>query len=168
MLGQGQLYLGSSRNPDLCYIRHTRKDPHTVPLPRKKVNRTGPEQGSTRFTVCQILKGPRLRLAGAGGGVPEPYGVLRGAWLHLQPEARHLKQADLCVSERMSVCRGRHHVLPANGPILVTICSRERDTCQKQLLTADRRWGVLCGGLELGTLPGPQECQLCALCGGRQ
>lgn len=32
-------------------------------------------------------------------------------------------------------------MLPANGPILVTICSRERDTCQKQLLTADRRWG---------------------------
>lgn len=51
-------------------------------------------------------------------------------------------QADLCVGEHISMCRGRRHVPPANGSALVTICSGEWDTCHKQLLTADRRWGV--------------------------
>lgn len=74
------------------------------------------------------------------------------------------------MSETASACAGgRHRALPANGPILVTICSREWDTCQKQLLTADR--SVCVGALwwpGAGHAAGPQECQPCAWCGGRQ
>lgn len=74
------------------------------------------------------------------------------------------------MSETASACAGgRHRALPANGPILVTICSREWDTCQKQLLTADR--SVCVGALwwpGAGHAAGPQECQPCAWCGGRR
>lgn len=148
--------------PILCCTKCTSKKTHTVLLPWACL-----EQGPSRLTDCQMLMGRRLRW-----GLPEPCGDSKRMLVSLAARGKVPQdrvRADLYVRERISMCRGRRCALPANGPILVTICSGEWDTCQKQLLTADRS---VCGGAlwwpGAGHAAGPQERQPCAWCGGRR